>query len=64
VASYGKFLHGFGIGIAQAFDVIGQKRAAAMLHPNGEEIGGAGDVKVVNVCHAPKIGAAKLRKGS
>ncbi len=55
VAGDGKFLHRLGIGIAQAFDMVGQKRAAPLLHPDGEEIGRSRQVKVMNVCHAPSV---------
>ena len=55
VAGDGKFLHSLGIGVAQAFDVIGQQATAPRLQPYGEEIGGARKDQVVNVCHTPIV---------
>ena len=43
------------LGVAQAFDVIGQQTTAPRLQPYGEEIGGARKDQVVNVCHTPIV---------
>ena len=62
VAGGGKFLHCFGIGVAQAFDMVGQKAAALILQPDGEEIGRSGDDKALRLGHAASLALGRLRK--